>query len=285
MSTATIDSEDLGTAAAGTRIAVEERQVRVWGDRVTLRVKVLGKGQDVVYLHPAAGLVIDDFLQSLAATHRIHAIEFPGTSAEDPYAVRQFDDLHDLVLAYEEAIRQLGLERPVAIGQSFGGMLTAELASTFPALFKAVVLLDPIGLWRDEFPVVNWNSVPAEQMPALLFADPESEAAREFLAMPTEPEAFVKALAARVWTLGCTGAFVWPIPDRGLSKRLHRVKAPTKIIWGRDDKLVSSAYAAEFQQRIPGSEVSLIDDCGHIPQVEKREETYEIVTRFLGRVA
>lgn len=285
MSTATIDSQDLGTAAEGTRISIEERLVRVWGDRVTLRVKVLGKGKDVVYLHPAAGLVIDDFLQTLAENHRIHAIEFPGTSAEDPYAVRQFDDLNDLVLAYEEAIRQLGLERPIAIGQSFGGMLTAELASTFPALFKAVVLLDPIGLWRDDIPVVNWNAVPAEQMPALLFADPESKAAREFLAMPTEPEAFVKTLAARVWTLGCTGSFVWPIPDRGLRKRLHRVKAPTKIIWGRDDKLISSAYAAEFQQLIPGSEVSIVDDCGHIPQVEKREETYEIVTRFLGRVA
>jgi pimeloyl-ACP methyl ester carboxylesterase len=285
MSTEMIVCQDHGTTGQDARIPVEERQVRVWGDRVTLRVKVMGQGQDVVYLHPAAGLVIDDFLHELAASHRIHAIEFPGTSAEDPYAVRQFDDLHDLVLAYEEAIRQLGLERPIAIGQSFGGMLTAELASTFPALFKAVVLLDPIGLWRDDIPVVNWNCVPPEQMPALLFADPESEAAREFLAMPTEPEAFVKALAARVWTLGCTGAFVWPIPDRGLRKRLHRVEAPTKIIWGRDDKLVSSAYAAEFQQLIPGSEVSIVDDCGHIPQVEKRAETYQIVTGFLGRVA
>lgn len=285
MSTETMVSPDRGAAGHDTRIPVEERLVRVWGDRVTLRVKVLGEGKDVVYLHPAAGLVIDDFLHELAATHRIHAIEFPGTSAEDPYAVRQFDDLHDLVLAYEEAIRKLGLEQPIAIGQSFGGMLTAELASTFPSLFKAVVLLDPIGLWRDDIPVVNWNAVPAEQMPALLFADPESEAAREFLAMPTEPEAFVKTLAARVWTLGCTGSFVWPIPDRGLRKRLHRVKAPTKIIWGHDDKLVSSAYAAEFQQRIPGSEVSLIDDCGHIPQVEQRAQTFEIVTRFLDRVA
>jgi pimeloyl-ACP methyl ester carboxylesterase len=285
MNTETIVALDRGMAGQGTGIAIEERQVRVWGDRVTLRVKVLGEGKDAVYLHPAAGLVIDDFLLELARTHRIHAIEFPGTSAEDPYAVRQFDDLHDLVLAYEEAIRQLGLERPIAIGQSFGGMLTAELASTFPALFKAVVLLDPIGLWRDDIPVVNWNSVPAEQMPALLFADPESEAAREFLAMPTEPEAFVKTLAARVWTLGCTGAFVWPIPDRGLRKRLHRIKVPTKIIWGRDDKLVSSAYAAEFQRRIPGSEVSIVDDCGHIPQVEKRAETHEIVTQFFARVA
>ena len=51
-----------------------------------------------------------------------------------------------------------------------------------------------------------------------------------------------------VWALGATGKFVWPIPDKGLKKRLHRVKAPTLIVWGEDDALVSSAYAKEFAQ-------------------------------------
>ncbi|HIH2748638.1 alpha/beta hydrolase [Burkholderia aenigmatica] len=279
MNTDTIESPN----QAAVSVALEERKVPVWGGKVTLRVKVFGTGADVVYLHPAAGLVIDDFLMDLAGTHRIFAIEFPGTSADDPYAVRQFDDLHDVVLAYEEAIRQLGIERPIVIGQSFGGMLAAELASTFPALFRRAVLLDPIGLWRDDMPVVHWNSVPAEQMPSLLFADPDSEAARAFLAMPTDQESFVKTLAARVWTLGCTGSFVWPIPDRGLAKRLHRIQIPTKIIWGRDDQLVSSGYAVEFQRLIADSEVEIVDDCGHIPQVEKRVETYRIVSGFLAQ--
>ncbi|WP_454744045.1 alpha/beta fold hydrolase [Cupriavidus necator] len=264
--------------------AVEERHVLVWGERVNLRVKIVGQGRDVLYLHPSGGLVLDDFLLDLAASYRIHAPEFPGTSPEDPYAVRQFEDLHDIVLAYEEAVRRLGLDRPIVIGQSFGGMLAAELASTFPDLFSAVVLLDPIGLWRDDMPVVNWNAIPAADMPSLLFANPDSEEARAFLALPEEPEAMSKALAARIWTLGCTGSFVWPIPDQGLAKRLHRLQAPTQIIWGREDKLVSAAYAAKFQGLISDSEVTIIDNCGHIPQVEKRAETFDAVTCFLEKV-
>jgi pimeloyl-ACP methyl ester carboxylesterase len=285
MNTATMHNPEMAAPACDAQVEVDTQEVRVWGDRVTLRVKVFGQGPDVVYLHPAAGLIIDDFLLELASSHRVSAIEFPGTSTGDPYAVRQFDDLADIVLAYEEAIRTMGLRKPIAIGQSFGGMLAAELAATFPALFQSLVLLDPIGLWREDIPVVNWNAVPAEQMPSLLFANPQSEAAQQFLAMPSDKDEFVKALAAQVWTLGCTGSFVWPIPDRGLKKRLHRISCPTKIIWGKEDKLVSSAYASEFQRLIPVSEVTIIEDCGHIPQVEKREETFTAVTRFLDAFA
>ena len=161
------------------------------------------------------------------------------------------DDLWDLVLVYEEAIRALGLERPAVMGQSFGGMLACELAATFPALFSRIVLLDPIGLWLDEHPVANWVAAAPEELPALLFHDPGSEAARAAMTPPADPDAAVAAIAGLAWAIGCTAKFVWPIPEKGLSKRLHRIDAPTLIVWGKQDRLVSSAYAAEFGRRIP----------------------------------
>lgn len=57
--------------------------------------------------------------------------------------------------------------------------------------------------------------------------------------------------ASMVWALGCTGKFCWPIPDRGLAKRLHRVTAPTLIVWGEEDGLFSVAYAEEFARASP----------------------------------
>jgi pimeloyl-ACP methyl ester carboxylesterase len=99
--------------------------------------------------------------------------------------------------------------------------------------------------------------------------------------MPEEPDALVTAQAALVWALGCTAKLCWPIPDRGLHKRLHRITAPTLIIWGEDDKLISVAYADEFQQRIAGSQVEIIPRCGHIPQVEQIDTTYALVSKFL----
>ena len=119
----------------------------------------------------------------------IHAPQVPGTTPGKPEAIREVDDLWDLVLVYEEAIRALGLERPAVIGQSFGGMLACELAATFPALFSRIVLLDPIGLWLDEHPVANWVAAAPEELPALLFHDPGCEAARAAMTPPADPDA------------------------------------------------------------------------------------------------
>jgi pimeloyl-ACP methyl ester carboxylesterase len=264
-----------------TALDISEQVVPVWGGRVELHVQVAGAGPALLYLHPAAGLAWDPFLTRLAGRFTIYAPQVPGTASSDPEAIHQVDDLWDLVLLYEEAIRQLGLERPAVLGSSFGGMLACELAAAFPQLFSRLIVLDPIGLWRDDAPVVNWVATPAEELPSLLFHDPESEAARAAFATPEDPEAAAYAIAGFVWALGCTAKFVWPIPDKGLSKRLHRIEAPTLVVWGRQDRLVPVAYAEEFGRRITSSRVEIVDECGHVPQAEQLETTLALVGEFL----
>ena len=90
-----------------------------------------------------------------------------------------------------------------------------------------------------------------------------------------------RSAADLIWAFGATGKFVWPIPDKGLKKRLHRVRAETLIVWGEDDALVSSVYANEFAARIANSRVEIINDCGHVPQVERLEVLKPIMARFL----
>lgn len=260
---------------------ISEETVDLWGGRLSLTVKIAGAGTPLLYLHPAGGLVWDGFLTHLAGQYTVYAPEFPGTSEGNPYAIHTIDTLSDIVLLYEELTRALGIVNPIIVGQSFGGMLAAELAAAFPSLPSKLVLLDPIGLWLDDLPVANWVATPPEDLPALLFHNPESAAAQEMLTAPGGLEAQQAAAAALVWAFGCTGKFAWPIPDRGLRHRLHRVSVPTKIVWGRDDKLVSATYAEHFRRLITDSEISIIDDCGHIPQVEQLDATIELVEKFL----
>ena len=255
--------------------------VPTWNDRVTIRVRTGGSGPPLVYLHPAAGLAWDPFLDKLAQDYTIYAPEFPGTTPGDPYAIHQVDDLWDTVLIYEQALRELSLSGVPVVGQSFGGMLAAELAAAYPALFSRVVLLDPVGLWRDDAPVANWIAAAPAELPGLLFADPAGEAAQALLALPEDPDALASAQAAMVWNLGATGKLCWPIPDRGLHKRLHRITAPTLIVWGEQDALASPVYAEEFRTRIADSRVEIIPKSGHIPQVEQMETTYAAVSAFL----
>ena len=260
-----------------------ERTVSTWDDRIALQFRVIGSGPPLVYLHPAGGLVWDQFLERLSRHYTIYAPYFPGTAPGDTFAIHQVDDIFDVVLAYEGALRALGLVGAPVIGQSFGGMLAAELASVFPSLFSRVVLLDPAGLWTKELP---WNldfmSVPPDQLPGLLFEDPTGEGARAMFPIPTSPEEALAGAVAGIWTLGCVAKFLWPVPDRGLSKRLHRITAPTLIMWGDKDRLIPVAYAHEYGRRIANSTVEIVPDCGHIPQVEKTDSTLASVTRFLA---
>lgn len=262
---------------------LRERAVEVWGGRLTMRFKTAGAGPPLIYLHPAAGLHFDPFLEALSADYTVIAPEHPGTSAGDADAIHAVDDLWDLVLVYEEAIRALGLEGPVAaVGQSFGGMMAAELAALRPDMFARLVLLAPIGLWREDAPVANWIMTPPEALPALLFKDPGCPAAQAMFAPPEDPGEALAATAGLVWALGCTGKFVWPIPEKGLARRLHRIAAPTLIVWGEDDALIPSAYAREFGEGIAGSRVEILPECGHIPQLERGAETLELVRGFLA---
>lgn len=260
---------------------VTERTVMVWGSRLEMTIQVAGAGPPLVYLHSAGGMMWDPFLEQLAAHYTIYAPLVPGSVPGKPEAIRQVDDLWDLVLVYQEVISALDLRDPPVIGQSFGGMLACELAANFPTLFSRLVVLDPIGLWLDEHPVANWVAKAPDELPALLFHRPDSDVAVAMFTPPDDPDAAIAAIVGLTWTMGCTSKFVWPVPDKGLARRIHRIKAPTLVIWGKEDALVSSAYAAEFGRLIEGSRVEILDDCGHIPQLEQQEQTLALVGEFL----
>ena len=100
---------------------------------------------------------------------------FPGTDPVDTMSIHQVDDIFDVVLAYEGALRSLGLQGVPAIGPSFGGMLAAELLAGFPDLFSRVILLDPAGLWSESAPwTLDFFSAPPESVPGLLFNNPDA---------------------------------------------------------------------------------------------------------------
>jgi pimeloyl-ACP methyl ester carboxylesterase len=264
--------------------SIRDETVEVRDGRLRLHVKVAGDGPPLLFFHPLSGLAWQPLLDQLAQEHTVYAPEHPGTSPGDPLAIREVETFFELLLVYEEAVRMLGLEQPAAVGQSFGGMVAADLAATFPQLFSRLVLLSPIGLWRDDAPIPLMEMVagPPEDTPTYLFAHPESQAAQAALALPEDPAQIPALIAQSTWNIGCTTKFAWPIADHGLGRRLHRIAVPALVVWGRDDALVPVAYAAEFGSRIAGSQVDVIDDCGHVVQADQPDRTWTAISKFLS---
>ncbi len=261
---------------------IETRRIRLWQSKIETQVDISGNGPPLVFLHGPWGLRDSDCLDRLASTHLIYAPRHPGTTPGDPDAIHQLDDWWDLVVYYGELLDRLGLDAVALVGHSFGGMLACEIAAAMPRRVRKLLLIDPLGLWREDLPVKNWMILPEDQRRGALFANPTGPAAERFFEVPADPAARVEAQTDFIWSQACTGKFVWPIPDKGLKKRIHRIAAPSLIIWGKADAVIAPAYAQEFAQRIAGARVALIDDAGHLPHLEQPNEAARLVRDFLG---
>lgn len=258
------------------------RTIAVWDGKVRIRVHSQGSGPALVFLHGPWGLAWDPFLDELAKSFTVHAPEHPGTTPETPDDVYQLDGLWDLVLCYDELLAALGVDNAALVGHSFGGMLACELAAAYPARVRRLALIAPLGFWRDGDRVVNWMMLDPARLPEYVFRDPKSEAARRMFGTGADPDAATEARVRLAWGMGATGKFIWPIPDKGLKKRIHRVTAPALLIWGKEDRLVPPVYADEFTRRLRGARVQTVDGAGHVPHLEQPDVVARMVREFVA---
>jgi len=259
----------------------EVRDVEVWGGQARTQVLVGGDGPPLLYLHAVLGLTWDPFLDSLAEHHTVYAPYLPGTAPGDPDSHKAIEDVSDLTLVYDEICDALGLGATAVVGHSFGGMMATELAATFPSRVSKLVTLCPIGLWNETRAWSNPYLLELPELAAKVFADPTGPVAQAALAMPADPEAAAEAMIAMHWTMGVAGKYWWPIPDRGLSKRIHRVTAPTLVIWGEQDGLIDPAYAGDFARLIKNCRAEVLPNAAHVPQLERFDVVAPMVKQFL----
>jgi pimeloyl-ACP methyl ester carboxylesterase len=259
---------------------VEEKTVTVRHGLFETKLRTDGSGPPLLFLHGAGGLRgWDPFLADLARTFTVYAPSHPGF--ESSTGLEHIDDIIDLVIYYNDLLDALSLDSVHVAGHSMGGMLGAELAALSPQRVRKLVLVSPVGLWLDEQPVADFFAMTPEQLAVALWHDPNTEVARAMMAVPQDEKAQLQAYLVRMQHLSSAGKFLWPIPDKGLKKRIHRITAPTLILWGQSDGLAPVVYAREFQQRIPGSQVSVMPQCGHMPMYEDQAGFVERVLTFL----
>jgi pimeloyl-ACP methyl ester carboxylesterase len=259
---------------------VEEKTIAVRNAMFEIKLRTDGQGDPLLFLHGAGGLRgWDPFLAELARQFTVYAPAHPGF--ETSTGIEHLDDMLDLIVYYNDFLDTLGQESVHVVGHSMGGMIGAELAALSPHRVRKLVLANAAGLWLDEHPVADFFAMTPDQLAVALWHDPQAEVARAMMAVPQDEKAQLEALLIRSQHLAAAGKFLWPIPDKGLKKRLHRVKAPTLILWGQSDGLVPPIYAQEFQQRIAGARVALLQRCGHMPMYEDPAGFVKTVATFL----
>jgi pimeloyl-ACP methyl ester carboxylesterase len=256
-----------------------ERTVALRGGAVSFRVLSAGAGPPVVYFHSFHDREpFLPFLERLAARHTVYAPAHPGAAGST--GVETLDDLFDLTLAYDELLSALELPSAHLIGHFFGAMVAAEIAAVFPRRVLRLVLVSPLGLWRDDAPSADVATLPQDDLMRAMWADPDSAAARRWAAEPADEDESAAAQIESVQRRAAMAKFVWPIPDKGLRKRLHRIAAPTLVLWGDRDRVNPLPYAEEWTRRIKGAALSMRPG-GHMIHQEAPEAVASAIEEFL----
>jgi pimeloyl-ACP methyl ester carboxylesterase len=232
-----------------------------------------GGGRTLLFLHSFLWPSDEDrFVDRLASGFDVIMPLAPGY--EDPEELLELDDGHDLALFYDDLLRALGVTGQIdLVGHSFGGMIAAELAAHFPERVGRLALLAPYGLWADDEPTTDLARLPTRTLRSSLSTATQRDGGGRG---PVDVEAMVAV------TQGMAAAlkFLWPFPDRGLSRRLHRISATTRIYWGRDDSVNPPGYAERFAAQIGGATVEIVPG-GHLLVQDAPDEMADRVTGFL----
>jgi pimeloyl-ACP methyl ester carboxylesterase len=248
--------------------------------RRRIRVFEAGEGRPLVFLHGAGGLTEDSpFLEALARRWRVFAPLLPGYG--DSEGAEDLRDMLAVTLHSFDVVDALGLDRPILVGHSMGGMIAAEMAAVAPREVDWLGLIAPAGLWLDAHPVPDLFSKLPHELPALLFHDPEFGERMLTAGADLDDPKFLEAFIIRnTRQLAMAGKLLFPIPDRGLAERLYRIRAKTVIIWGEDDRVIPPAHGDAFCAGIAGADLIRVASAGHMIIVEQPEAVVAALARL-----
>lgn len=255
-----------------------ERTVELAGSSV--QVIEGGSGDPLLILHDEMGYPgWRNFHEALAGDFSITAPSHPGFGDSD--YVDWIMNMRDLAGWYLIALDDLGIENSNLLGFSFGGWLAAELATMDPSRFNKLILVNPMGVKPPSGEIFDMFLVVAKEFIEESFIDPDS--VPEFQEVcPEEPT----PEQAEYWEVAREQAcrLTWrpymhypALPS--LLRRLRRV--PTQIIWGAQNPIVPISASQVYHEAIPGSELAIIDNVGHRPEIEQTDQFVNLVKSFL----
>jgi len=258
-------------------------------------------GAAVLLLHGIGCSVVEweHNIAELAAHHRVLALDLLGFGLSDKPAHESYS-LRRLAQFALDFLSAKQVHRAHIAGNSLGGRLALECAAIAPERVASMLLVDPAGIDRKEtllefrlatVPILGElltrpNRLGTRMLWRKAFADPTPFVTDDLVntkvalaRLPGAQAAFLKTLRSFVDIAGFR-----PSSTAELQALLPLVKAPTLVVWGRQDRFVPARHAEVLRRLLPNVEIQLWDRCGHAPQVECSSRFNEAALSFWNRI-
>jgi pimeloyl-ACP methyl ester carboxylesterase len=266
-----------GVGAAAADVAPAIVDVRGRATQVLRR----GDGEPLLYLHSATGETWRTEFDEAAVAEGFDVIHPAHPGYEGSAGLAEIEDVHDLTFHTLDLLDALGVERTAIVGSSMGGWLGAELAVYAPERVSKLVLVDAAGLGS---PTVDMWAVAPPVLADVLFGDQDHWLAQLLRAIDLETAMPPQEILMPLLQSMEAGARIGWNPymhDPKLAGRLHRVTAPTLVVWGERDGFIPRAQGDRYAELIPHAHLELISECGHLPVLERPAALAALALPFL----
>ena len=258
-----------------------ERVASIYGQ--SIHYYEAGQGPNLIFLH---GLGADASSWALSigpASQKFHVYALDqigfGQSAKPfiDYRIETFTDF------LQEFMKVLNIPKAVLVGNSLGGWIAADFAAHYPERVDKLVLVNAAGL-RSQGPPAK---LPVDLNPASL-GGMRSVLEIIFYNKQLVSEEVVRHVYERHLQSGdgytiqrvLAGVFAG---DQYENENLASIHAPTLAVWGREDALIPLSAGERFEKGIAGARLVVIEQCGHVPQLEKPTEFNAELLKFLAQ--
>ncbi|MFT7773516.1 alpha/beta fold hydrolase [Roseateles sp.] len=234
----------------------------------------------------------EGWVAELKPTRRIISLDLPGFGLTGPNADNDYSDAR-YVAFMRQFLSRLGVGRAIVGGNSLGGEIAWQMALADPTRVAGLVLVDaagfdfvpeslPLGFRIARIPVLR------EPMRWLL---PRRAIEDSVLDVYGDPGKVSAALVDRYYELALREGNRVALMRRmdqlapGPFERLPEIQVPTLILWGGKDRLIPLRWGHEFEKAIPGSQLVVFPNLGHVPQEEDPAATLAALRDWLPQVA
>jgi len=229
---------------------------------VRVEVTEYGAGRAFLLLHGGAGpQSVAGFAEMLAATGARVIVPvhpgFGGTVRPD-----DLDSMRGLALTYNRLLDELDLTGVTVIGNSIGGWIAAEMAIHASPRISGVVLADAGGLEVEDHPAADFFSLTPDQVTEMAYYQPDKFRI-DVAALPEQAKAAMAGNRAALQAYTVQG-----MTDPSLLGQLGSVRVPVLVVWGAADRIYPLEHGEAFAKAIPDARLVVLDEAGHLPQLE-----------------
>lgn len=278
---------DLLKTAERSAAGLKQHSIYVKG----LRIEYLegGKGDAVVLLH-GFGANKDNwtrFGKHLTSHFRVIAPDLPGfgessLAPDGDYTIRV---QAERIKAF---IRALGIKSLHLGGNSMGGNIAGAYASCYPNDLKSLLLIAPGGIASSEPSEMFRRLKDGKPNPLVVESIEDYERLLDFVFVkrPFIPRAIKKHLIQEAIEHQSLNRTIFKqlrssVDDPPLETILKGLPVPTFIVWGVQDRVLDVSGAQILEAIIPNAKAEVMDAVGHLPMIEKPEETAALYLSFL----